>query len=64
MGHLSPPPYALNWPALGPQTGGMKGLPLANRWPYTDGSVELVTSGESAKLFQKHLNSFRMDGLI
>ena len=44
--------------------GGMKGLPLANRWPYTDGSVGLVTSGESAKLFQKHLNSFRMDGLI
>ena len=31
----------------------MKGLPLANRWPYTDGSVGLVTSGESAKLFQK-----------
>ena len=29
MGHLSPPPYALNWPALGPRTGGMKGLPLA-----------------------------------
>ena len=31
--------------------GGMKGLPLANRWPYTDGSVGLVTSGESAMLF-------------
>ena len=27
------------------------GLPLANRWPYTDGLVGLVTSGESAMLF-------------
>ena len=29
----------------------MKGLPLANRWPYTDGSAGLGTSGESAMLF-------------
>ena len=25
MGHLSPPPYALNWTALGPRTGGDEG---------------------------------------
>ena len=29
----------------------LKGLPLANRWPYTDGSAGLGTSGESAMLF-------------
>ena len=28
----------------------LKGLPLANRWPYTDGSAGLGTSGESAIL--------------
>ena len=31
----------------------MKGLPLANRWPYTDGSAGLGTSGESAMLFSR-----------
>ena len=31
--------------------GTTAGQPLANRWPYTDGSVGLVTSGESAMLF-------------
>ena len=32
----------------------VKGLPLANRWPYTDGSAGLGTSGESAMLFWKN----------
>ena len=36
--------------AFGDVLNILKGLPLANRWPYTDGSAGLGTSGESAML--------------